>query len=261
MNRWIIISFFFLSFFASDNLTKVGSIPSSDIQSFTTDQFNNIYFLNSKNEIIKYGKNLKEFARFSLKKYGPPSLIDASNPMMILIYYPEFLKILVLDNFLAQKSLIDLQELGALQTSAVCLSNDNNIWYYDNLAFKLKKIDKTQNLMLESNDLSQLIGTDIYPDFMVAENNWLYLNIPSKGILVFDNNANYAKTIPIRHLSYFQVVDHLMFYQQQDQLVEFNTNTLEKKGLEIPDSAAKQFRIEKQHLYLLREKELALYKL
>ena len=48
---------------------------------------------------------------------------------------------MVLDRFLNIRNTIDLRQSGIFQVSAVAQSYDNNIWVFDDLDSKIKKID------------------------------------------------------------------------------------------------------------------------
>src|SRR5690242_21647545 len=69
-----------------------------DIVSFTVDNLDNIYILNSRNQVKKLNANGDSVAVYNdVKKYGNASLVDASNPLKVLMYYKDFGTIVALD--------------------------------------------------------------------------------------------------------------------------------------------------------------------
>lgn len=69
---------------ATDSLLYSVDLTSSY---FTTDHLQNLYYINGKNEVIKYEFNSGIEYTFSDKRLGKPTYIDASNPMQYL-YFP-----------------------------------------------------------------------------------------------------------------------------------------------------------------------------
>jgi len=77
---------------------------------------------------------------------------------------------------------------------------------------------------------------------------------------VFDIYGTYYKTIPLKKLKKFQILGNQLIYKQDGQYKSYHLKTLEEKIIELPDSTtARQMRIEKDRLYLLKEKQLELY--
>ena len=124
------------------SFTLVKSI-SGDIVSFTVDNLDNIYILNSRNQVKKLSTNGDSLAVYNdVKKFGQATLIDVSNPLKLLLYYKDYATIVVLDRFLNAVNVIDLRKENIFQVKAIGQSYDNKIWLYDELEGKLKKIDE-----------------------------------------------------------------------------------------------------------------------
>ena len=60
-------------------------------------------------------------------------------PLICLLYYAEYLTIVTLDRTLNPTGEIRLNELNLLEVKAVGLSNDNQVWLYDEQGRKLRK--------------------------------------------------------------------------------------------------------------------------
>ena len=111
-----------------------------DIVEFTVDNLDNIYILNSRNQVKKLNSNGDSVAVYNdVRKYGQASLLDVSNPLKVLLYYKDFATIVVLDRFLNAVNTIDLRKQNIYQAKAIGQSYDNRIWVYDELENKLKK--------------------------------------------------------------------------------------------------------------------------
>ena len=133
MNKYFFITCCSLLF----NLVSVAQADSSfrftkdikgDIVAFTVDNLDNIYLLNSTNQVKKLNSNGDSVAVFNdVKKFGQASLIDVSNPLKILLYYRDFATIVVLDRLLNVRNIIDLRKQNILQVRAIGQSYDNKI--------------------------------------------------------------------------------------------------------------------------------------
>jgi len=227
---------------------------------FTTDNLRNVYLITGDNDVSKFNPEGEKIFTYSEKKYGKLAFIDASNPLKVLLFFPEFSVIVAVDNTLSVTGTYDLKSINIPWAAAIGLSFDNNIWIYDEQDFRLKKIDEVLKLVHQSEDLSNYLDISLNPNFLMERNNWLYLNDPNHGIFVFDIYGTHYKTIPLKKLNHFQILGDQLIYKQEEQYKSYHLKTLEEKIIELPDStAARQMRIEKDRLYLLKEKQLDLY--
>ncbi len=194
-----------------------------------TDQFGYFYEIKDT-EIIKYTKQGEVYRTFSNNVLGVIANVDVTNPYKILVYFRDFTKILILDNFLAETTdAIDLTEIDLDETTLVCRSYNDGTWYYDPVRFEL--IRKNQELVTTntSGNLANLLGKNIQPNYLLEYNNKIYLNDENHGILVFDVYGTYLKTIPIKGLQSFQVRDKHLVYANDEGLIEtYDFFTLEK---------------------------------
>src|SRR5262245_37614242 len=113
----------------ADTTFKLQKTISGDIVAFTIDNLDNIYIMNSHNQVKKLNGNGDSVAVFNnVKKYGKATLIDVSNPLKVLLYYRDFATIVVLDRFLNVVNTIDLRKQNILQAKAIGQSFDNKVW-------------------------------------------------------------------------------------------------------------------------------------
>lgn len=157
------------------------------VKDFTVDNLGNIYLLTPSNQIKKLDANGDSVAVYNdVRRYGKIYSIDATNPFKILAYYKEFSTIIILDRLLNVRSTIDLRQQNILQVRVVATSYDNNIWVFDELDSRLKKIDDTGKVLFTSNDFRQVFENVPIPETMFDRDGQLYLYDPKTGLLVFD---------------------------------------------------------------------------
>ena len=111
MNKLLSIFFFFLGFCIStraqkDSCCKLIAAIKGDVVDFAVDNLDNVYVINSSDQVKKYNSNGDSVAVFNnVKKFGKLSFIDASNPLKLLLYYKDFSTIVTLDRLLSQQLL------------------------------------------------------------------------------------------------------------------------------------------------------------
>ena len=171
---------------ADTTFSLLRTIP-GDIESFTVDNLDNIYILNSHNQVKKLNANGDSVAVFNdVKKYGKATLLDVSNPLKVLLYYKDFATIVVLDRFLNVVNSIDLRKQNIFQAKAVAQSYDNKVWVYDELENKLKKVDEEGKTLFETPDFRQLFGQAPVPQKIFDQDKLVYLYDSAQAVFVFD---------------------------------------------------------------------------
>lgn len=196
------------------------------------DAFGNIYVIND-NEIVKYNVDGVLQKKFSTKRYGKIDFVDAMNPLKVLVYYKDFQQILFLDNQLtASSNMISLESLGHEQSSLVCSSSNNSFWIYDKQNNELCRFDSELKSLVKTGNLKRILDVDIKPNYMQEHNNFVYLNCPNEGILVFDIYGTFYKTVPLKNLKEFNIVNGDVFYFDNHRLKQYQAqtfNTIEKQ--------------------------------
>lgn len=233
---------------------------STKAKSLAVDNFGNFYTM-ADNRILKFGPDGKYLYPYEEFRNGKIGMIDVTNPMKLMVYYPDFSTIVFLDRFLSPLSKYNFFDFGYQNITAVASSVDGRIWFYDNVDFKLKKIDETGKVYRESQPLNVLIEQAPNPNFIVEKDNQIYVNDSAIGIMVFDLFGSYAKTIPLKGLKRFQVLQGQIVYQDAVTVNSYNPMTFETKGFALPDTTGMiQIAIEKNAIGVLRADKVDFYR-
>jgi hypothetical protein len=247
---------------SSDSLRQLPLLFSAKVQGtqVNSDPVENYYISNNTSIWKTSSQNNQKFI-YDSKKSGNITLIDAGDPMKVLVFYKDLSLITLLDNFMAETSFnISLMDFGLDQAEVVCKSINNGIWVYDIKQDKLVKISNALKVEVEILNIQRIIGEAFSPKQMMERTTGLYLNDPSKGIFVFDNYGSFLRKIPELNITKFNVIENTIAFRQGNKINTLNTRTLEFNKL-YSDSLMTDFSINEKKLYILNADSLHIYKL
>jgi hypothetical protein len=240
-------------------LRTVGPV---NILDFTVDNLGNIYVLTKDNQLKKLSPNGDSLAVFNdVRRYGKIATIDATNPLKILVYYAEFTTIIELDRFLNMINVIDLRKQNILQAKAVGLAYDNNVWVYDQLDARLKRIADDGSLVDQSTDFRQLFDAAPDPAVVRDQGGLVYLYDVVKGVYVFDHYGTLKTHIDLSGWLDFDVVDKNLLGRDDKKFYRYQLGTLDMKEEPIPAAyqGASRIRITPGIIYVLKTAGLEIY--
>jgi len=233
-----------------------------DIVDFTADNLGNIYVLNKDNQLKKLGPNGDSLAVFNdVRRYGKIATVDATNPLKILVYYREFTTIIELDRYLNIINTIDLRKQNILQAKAVGLAYDNNVWAYDELDARLKRIADDGSLVDQTTDFRQLFDAAPDPSIIRDQGGLVYLYDTSKGVYIFDHYGTLKTHIDMPGWLDFDVVDKNLVGRDSKKFYRYQPGTLDMKEEPIPAAyqGATRIRITPAVIYVLKPSGLEIY--
>lgn len=237
-------------------------IVNVEAEKMTSDNLGNVYLIKDES-IFKYDSLGTLQKTFSNKTFGAITSADATNALRIILFYKDFNRVVTLDNTLSQNGEpLTLETIGFPMTSLVAASHDNGLWLYDMRNFELIRLNRNLQVEHRSGNLSQILGIELQPNFLIEKDNRVFLNNPGTGILLFDVFGTYSKTLPVTGLKSFQVVDNsVIFYkegilQAEAILVNDHISYIDPVG----DSTTKDMRMERNAIFVLDEKQLIIYR-
>ncbi|MEO7984062.1 MAG: hypothetical protein ABI688_08265 [Bacteroidota bacterium] len=240
----------------SDTSFRFFKTMTGDIVQFTVDNLDNIYILNSHNQIKKFNANGDSVGVYNdVKKYGQATLIDVSNPLKVLLYYRDFATVVMLDRFLNAINSVDLRKQNIFQAKAIGQSYDNKIWVYDEVENKLKKVDEDGKLLQETPDFRLLLGTAPSPTRIFDENKYVYVYDSVYGVYVFDYFGALKNTILITHWQNFKVAGKFIFGSRSDSLFRYDLTNSRVYEWKMPEAIYRSysFHFSSSRLYALRK--------
>lgn len=233
-----------------------------DIRSFAVDDLGYIYLISSTNQLKKLTPAGDSMAVFNdIKQFGRATLLDVSNPLKVLLYYPDVVTVVVLDRVLNMRNTIDLRRQNILQVRAVGQSYDNKIWLYDEEEAKLKKIDENGILLSETADFRQLLGEAPAPQQIFDQDRYVYLCDTAQGIFVFDYYGTLKRKLPITGWQNVKVAGKYIFGSAGKKLLRYDMATVHTQEWLLPSalSGALSFTFTSSRLYALKKEGVEIY--
>lgn len=225
------------------------------------DKLQQLYVVTNKNEVIKYNSEGKELFRYTNNTLGELTHIDVTNPFSVLLYYPDYMMVYTLDRTLNKTGEFNLFDLNLTDVQTVALSNDNNVWLYDDVFYKIKKVNRNGDVLRESANLLNQLDINLTPNFILERENWLYVNDNKLGILVFDIYGQYSKTMELKDLLNFQILGNQLIYQEGNELKSFHLQSLNTQIIDLPASITSddQIIIQKNKLFVRKKEGVEIY--
>lgn len=240
MKAFLTIAFVFLtilSFSQRDTSLVLLRTYSGDISQAAIDNLDNLYIVSSTGQIKKLNNRGDSVAVFNgVRAYGMLHIIDVTNPLKPLLFYKDFATVVVLDRLLSRRTSLDLRKFGVLQPTAIGLSYDNNIWVFDQFDNKLKKLDESGNLMMQTTDFRQLFNQSITPQRIINDNGFVYLADSAKGISVFDNYGAFKRRIDLKGWRSLDVWDGKLIRLNGHAIAVYNPTTFSERLQSFPPS-------------------------
>jgi len=167
----------------------------------------------------------------------------------------------VLDRFLNIRTTIDLRKLRLFQVSMIAQSYDNNIWLFDELDSRLKKIGDDGRLIDQFNDFRMVFDSVPRPAFMVDQNKSLYLYDPEKGVYIFDYYGAFRNRITLAGWKDFTVINKTIYGRDTASFYSYEPGTMKLIAYPLPVSfqGASRIIIMPGFMYVLRVNGLQVY--
>ena len=227
------------------------------------DDLGNVYVVRSNNSLVKFTETGDSSTFYRSVLNGDIGSVDVTNPLRVVVYYPSYAKVILLDRMLAPKNELDLKKINIVPNASVALSADGNLWVYDKFNARLLKIDENLQPVGQSNDLRQQLAEVPEPSYMVERERKLYLCDTANGIYTFDQYGTYINTLTLFGVEQLQVYGTQLVYRHAGTLHSYDLRKTSANQLLLPPRSARVLSaaINRHVLYVLYENELVLYKM
>jgi hypothetical protein len=246
----------------ADSVFRFTNQIQGDFTYFNVDNLDNIYLVNSSNQLKKLTSNGDSAGIFNdVRKYGKLFSIDVTNPLKLLLYYQNFSTVVVLDRFLNIRNVINLRRQNIFNVKTIASSYDNNIWLFDEGDAKLKKIDDNGEVLTETVDCRLLFDTVPSPTQIIDQDGFVNLYDPEKGFFIFDIYGSLKSKNAFLHWKNVEVINKNLYGFSDSVLYQYLPGTLQTKEYTLPAyfTDAIQVKAANGKLYLLNKTGLQQY--
>lgn len=227
-----------------------------DIKYAITDKLQQIYIVTPDDVVIKYDDRGREMGRYTNNYLGELEMVDPTNPINVVLYYPDQQTLVTLDVTMNEIARTNLVSFGFFNIEALCSTNDGNLWILDGMEFKLKKIDRNGRILYRSQNLMILMGEPFKPIKLLERNNQVFALDPTKGIFVFDNMGSFDRRYDIRDVDYFQFFGGNLYYFDRGRPMELSISRFLNREIKLPTEMLDDilyFNIQLERCYIFRQ--------
>ena len=232
------------------------------ISSFTVDNLGELYIINTDNQLKKYNERGDSVGVFNqVTKYGKLSYVEAQNPWKAILFYQDYLTIVLLDKYLNVLTNINLRNQNIFRVKAVTTSYDNNIWLFDEQDNKLKKIDNGGNNLFESVDFRLLFDSVPTPQKIIDYDGFVYLYDPEKGLYTFDYYGSFKNKLRFLHWTDIGIIDKQIYGFDSNHLYRYTPPFPDVKKYNLPPSLENNnsIKVSNHRMYVLKNQQLEIY--
>jgi hypothetical protein len=189
-------------------VSRFDTVPDSDtlytltlpspVASLALDKLGNVFVITQRGEVLRYDSLGKLQANYRELRYGQPAYIDVSDPYNLILSYPQAARVTILDNNLVSKGLISLPSKtdggqgGAAsgRNAVACRSADGNLWFWDDLAFRLVKVNSATGAVIQEGELLQASSftseSMTAPKYLIETDKHVYVVLEEGLVLEYD---------------------------------------------------------------------------
>lgn len=247
------------SFAQKDSVLTFSKTIDGDFTYFNVDNLDNIYLVNSNNQLKKLNSNGDSMGIFNdVRKYGKLFYIDVTNPLKLILYYQNFATVVVLDRFLMVRNVINLRKQNIFNVKAVATSYDNNIWVFDEGDAKLKKIGENGDVLSETVDCRLIFDTVPSPTQIIDRDGFVNLYDTARGFFIFDIYGALKTKVPFTGWNNIEVINQTLYGFTGNVLYQYKPGSLELKEYKLPGNFtnAVQTKAVNNKVYLLKQNGL-----
>ena len=236
------------------------SIPATD--KITTDNKGNIFVTDKQGYLFQFNAKGASLNHLSTSLSAPVTRLDAFRTVNIFLFSASLQRFEILDRFLNPITKKSMEEIGVLGwVSQATPGNNNSLWIYDETDLNLKKINLTNNELLQAqaiNILTQKNNLEIIQ--LIERNNLLFLQLANDGIYIFDNQANFIEKIAILGNNAVVIDGEFIYSLFQDQLKKTNFLTKETEFITFPQrEASNRLALSHQQIIIANDKGIVIF--
>lgn len=200
------------------------NIPASGLLAIKVDALGNQYMVNEEMQVIKYKTDGSIWHIYDNSRLGSIGRLDVSNPFLILVFYPQFQTAVLLDNNMSESGRIRFADIGLGNIRSAAVSDDNNIWGFDEGSRRLMKISANGKILLNGTPYSGFDIDESKPIEIMQRGSFIYLCQPGLPIQIFDIFGKWVRSLMLNDFQAIISLDRIIYYRANDKIYSHNTD-------------------------------------
>lgn len=218
------------------------------------DRFLNRYGL-IKNQFLSEDENQNKLF-FSELLYSNPTIVDAKNPLRVLLFYADFQVAVLTDNQMNSTEEIDFKIIPQVQVSWVAMATQNQLWIYDELSQRFG-LYSLQHKKIKWQTTPVLKPKQFYPNY-----NSIYFLGPTNVLYKVNQNGSQIELGTLPRLDKMKVIDDTnVLFLYNKVLYFYNLNTKKQTELILNNKSIQDFFINDDILSIFTKLKITNYKL
>lgn len=214
------------------------------------DQFGFIYVVKN-DKITKYDKAFKVQSSFSQPILGSITHIDVSNALNPAVLFGDTYNLSMLDNRLNESQTLNLLELNFYDPKLMSVSDQRHLWIYDQSEDKLIRFSLENNERENASlNITQILGKENQPHSLISDFEKVYLNVPEKGILIFDAVGAFLELVPIKDIEQMRVKQKTIYFSKKGSVYRLLKSRKTEK-IVTDDTELQYFEVFGNEIYLI----------
>ncbi|MFC3880397.1 hypothetical protein ACFOSV_09435 [Algoriphagus namhaensis] len=241
----------------------IAEIPVEYLDLVSLDTKDQIFVSNTSGDIYLFDSEGKQINLYSPERQGRLDQLEASWTVNIFSFSADLQEYRIFDRFLNPLAVKGFSQSEITLAKAATLGNNNLVWVWDESDLSLKSLDYLRSLIIQSQPLNLILSNN---DLRVSEirefKNRLFMNIPSEGIFMFDNQGNLIQKISLKIDQKLCFYKEYLFWIQGEYLMAFSLSTqaILKMAL-LPNQEFEYLQMGQTRMTLIGKNKITLYPL
>ena len=139
--------------------------------------------------------------------------------------------------------------------------NNNSLWVYDESDLKLKKINLSNNELLQAQSINTIIQkNDLDIVLLMERYNLVFLQVANDGMYIFDNQANLIDKIVLSTSKRAVIEDDFFYTVEGNEILKTNYLTKKAKLFPLPEGySLDKLALSYQQLLLANKKKVVVF--
>ena len=232
-------------------------------KSIRIDPLSNRYFLTEEMQILKYKPDGTFWNRYENNRLGIIGNLDVSNPFQVLVFYPQYQILVLLDNNLAETGRLNFNSIGFGNIRTAGISDDNNIWVLDEGSRQVYKVSTAGEKKVQG---IPYFGFNILADkpiFIQQKSNYVYISQEGQKVQVFDIFGKWVKSIDLENFKSVVYIGNNLYYDDGTNILEYPIDIMnigtELRTIPINETKSITYDVVKNKFYGLNKENQIIY--